>query len=268
MRLTVTRDDLARGLVEERVGAVVDALPLPPGTRHGVLVSVLEAVTNAIEHGTAPDAPTAGGPEGGTAKVEIEVTADRFVATVTDRGPGFDPAGCPDPRDPGRLLLPSGRGLLLMRHLMDSVDYAFPPDGGTTVTLRKAIPTAHPAGANPSPAEGEPPMAVTQRVSGGVTVLDVGGRITIGTGDVELREAVARALDDGAGKIVLNLEKVTTIDSSGIGELVSAYTRATDRGAKLALSNVPPKVLDVLHITQLITVFEVYDEESEAVAAL
>jgi anti-sigma B factor antagonist len=109
-------------------------------------------------------------------------------------------------------------------------------------------------------------MKIEKRNRDGVTVLDLGGKITIGKGDVALREAVQQTLESGAAKVLINLADVTTIDSSGVGELVSAFTTATNRGAKLKLANLPAKVNDILQITQLITVFEVYDSEDEALA--
>lgn len=108
-------------------------------------------------------------------------------------------------------------------------------------------------------------MKIEKRNRDGVTVLDLGGKITIGKGDVALREAVQQTLDSGAAKVLINLADVTTIDSSGVGELVSAFTTATNRGAKLKLANLPAKVNDILQITQLITVFEVFDSEDEAI---
>jgi anti-sigma B factor antagonist len=110
-------------------------------------------------------------------------------------------------------------------------------------------------------------MNVTKRQKGNVTILDLKGKITIGAGDIALRDAVQEALSSGSMNIILNLSTVTTIDSSGVGELVSSYTTATNRGAKLKLANIPAKVNDVLVITQLITVFDVYDTEDEAVAS-
>jgi anti-sigma B factor antagonist len=111
-------------------------------------------------------------------------------------------------------------------------------------------------------------MQISSRQVGDVKVLDAKGKITIGVGDIELRNAVTEALDAGTSKIVLNLRDVTVIDSSGVGELVSAYTRVTQRGGKLILANLPPKIQDILQITQLITIFEVYDSEDEAVRSL
>jgi anti-sigma B factor antagonist len=110
-------------------------------------------------------------------------------------------------------------------------------------------------------------MKIDKRERDGVTILDLEGKITIGKGDVALREAVQQLLADGVLKILIRLEKVTTIDSSGVGELVSAFTTVTNRGGKLKLVNLPPKVNDILQITQLITVFEVYDNEDEALAS-
>lgn len=108
-------------------------------------------------------------------------------------------------------------------------------------------------------------MKVNVRQREGVTILDLKGKITIGTGDIALRNAVQDAVNGGANKVVINLADVSTIDSSGVGELVSAYTTATNRGARLKLANLPPKITDVLTITQLITVFDVYDTEDDAV---
>jgi anti-sigma B factor antagonist len=108
-------------------------------------------------------------------------------------------------------------------------------------------------------------MKFSTRQNGDVTILDLNGRITIGSGEEALRNAMQEIINNGAKKILINMSGVTMIDSSGIGELVSAYTTATGRGAKLKLTNLPAKVSDILTITQLITVFDVYDSESEAI---
>jgi anti-sigma B factor antagonist len=110
-------------------------------------------------------------------------------------------------------------------------------------------------------------MNITQRQEQGVTILDVQGKITIGVGDVAVRDAVQTALASGSRDILLNLASVSTIDSAGVGELVSAYTTVTNRGGRLKLVNLPAKVNDILQITQLITVFEVHDDEREAIAS-
>lgn len=110
-------------------------------------------------------------------------------------------------------------------------------------------------------------MQISTRHREGVTILDLKGKITIGVGDVALREAIHDALDSGSKQILLNMANVSLMDSSGIGELVSAYTNSTNRGARLRICNLPAKIQDILQITQLITVFEVFDTEDEAVAS-
>lgn len=110
-------------------------------------------------------------------------------------------------------------------------------------------------------------MPISQRQRNDVTILDIKGKITIGAAEEALRDTVHQALGAGSQKLLLNLQGVTTIDSSGVGELVSSYTSATNRGAKIKLTNLPAKINDILTITQLITVFDVYDTEDEAVAS-
>ncbi|HEY2736794.1 MAG TPA: STAS domain-containing protein [Thermoanaerobaculia bacterium] len=110
-------------------------------------------------------------------------------------------------------------------------------------------------------------MEVKKRDKGGITILDLKGKITIGAGEIALRNAVQDAINSGAKNIIINMSGVTTIDSSGVGELVSAYTTTMNRGAKLKLASLPNKVQDILVITQLITVFDVFDTEDEAVAS-
>ncbi len=107
-------------------------------------------------------------------------------------------------------------------------------------------------------------MKVDVRHQDGVTIIAPKGKITIGVGDVALRDSVTESLTAGATKIVIDLQGVSTIDSSGGGELVSAYTTVTNRGGKLKLCSLPSKVADILQLTQLITVFEVFDDEQEA----
>jgi anti-sigma B factor antagonist len=101
----------------------------------------------------------------------------------------------------------------------------------------------------------------------GVSILDLKGKITIGSGDVQLRETINKLVDSGKKNILINMQEVTTIDSSGIGELVGCYTSVTNKGGKLKLLHLPPKISDVLTVTQLITVFDVYESESEAISS-
>ena len=107
-------------------------------------------------------------------------------------------------------------------------------------------------------------VKLNTRTVGGVTVLDLAGRITLGEGSSTMRDALKDVLAKGEKKILLNLSEVSYIDSSGIGELVSAFTTVTNQGGQLKLNGLNKRVKDLLQITKLYTVFEVFDEESTA----
>lgn len=110
-------------------------------------------------------------------------------------------------------------------------------------------------------------LEIRERVVGEVTVLELIGKITIGEGSVQLRDAVSHLLDTGRKKIILNLEGVTYVDSSGIGELVSRYTTTKNQGGQLKLLKLTKKIKDLLMITKLLTVFEIYEDEEAALAS-
>jgi anti-sigma B factor antagonist len=108
-------------------------------------------------------------------------------------------------------------------------------------------------------------LKVSTRQVDGVSIVDCSGRITLGEGSVVLRETVKDLLSKGQKKILLNLGDVNYIDSSGIGELVSAYTTVKNQGGELKLLKLTKKVHDLLQITKLYTVFDVKDDEAAAV---
>ena len=110
-------------------------------------------------------------------------------------------------------------------------------------------------------------LSVASRESNGVTVLDLKGRITLGEGSVQVRDAIRGLVGKGRKSVLLNLGDVSYIDSSGLGELVGAYTSAKNQGAALKLLKLTQKVHDLLQLTKLYTVFDVYDDETQAVAS-
>jgi anti-sigma B factor antagonist len=110
-------------------------------------------------------------------------------------------------------------------------------------------------------------MKLKTRQVDGITILDCSGRITLGEGSVQLRDSVRDLLSKGSKQILLNLGDVTYIDSSGIGELVSAFTTVRNQGGDLKLLNLTKKIHDLLQITKLYTVFDVKDDEASAVAS-
>ena len=110
-------------------------------------------------------------------------------------------------------------------------------------------------------------MKASTRQVDGITIIDLSGRITLGEGSVVLRDTIRDSVGQGVKKILLNLGDVTYIDSSGIGELVSAYTTVRNQGGELKLLNLTKKVHDLLQITKLYTVFDVKDDEASAISS-
>ncbi len=110
-------------------------------------------------------------------------------------------------------------------------------------------------------------ITITERQAGDVTILDLDGKVTIGEGSVALRSTIRRVLGEGKTKLILNLGRVGYIDSSGIGELVSSFTAVRKEGGTLKLLNLTEKIQDLLAITKLLTVFDVFEDEASALAS-
>lgn len=110
-------------------------------------------------------------------------------------------------------------------------------------------------------------MKIVERQVEDVVILDLHGKILIGEGDDVLRDAVTKLADSGKTKILLNLAEVPYVDSAGLGEIVRTYTTVSRKGGKLKLLNLTKKIEDLLSITKLLTVFETYDSEDEAVSS-
>jgi anti-sigma B factor antagonist len=110
-------------------------------------------------------------------------------------------------------------------------------------------------------------MKASTRQVDGITIVDLSGRITLGEGSVVLRDTIRDVVAAGNKRILLNLGDVTYIDSSGIGELVSSFTSVRNQGGELKLLNLTKKVHDLLQITKLYTVFDIKDDEAQAVAS-
>jgi anti-sigma B factor antagonist len=107
-------------------------------------------------------------------------------------------------------------------------------------------------------------MQIEERIIEGVTVLDLKGKMTLGEGDELLKDKINSLMNQGRGKILLNLEGVPYIDSAGLGEIVRTYTTVSRQGGTMKLVNLTKRITDLLAITKLLTVFETYDNESEA----
>jgi anti-sigma B factor antagonist len=108
-------------------------------------------------------------------------------------------------------------------------------------------------------------MEIVERTVNDVTVLDLKGKMTLGEGDELLKDKINSLLADGKKKLVLNLEGVPYIDSAGLGEIVRTFTTVSRQGGKLKLLNLTKRIEDLLSITKLLTVFDTFDSEAEAI---
>ncbi len=108
-------------------------------------------------------------------------------------------------------------------------------------------------------------MNITERKSGNVTILDVEGKILLGEGDVQLKRKIDELIERKETKLLLNLANVPYMDSGGLGEIVRSYTTVKRAGGELKLLNATKRISDLLTITKLITVFEIFDNEADAV---
>jgi anti-sigma B factor antagonist len=108
-------------------------------------------------------------------------------------------------------------------------------------------------------------MQIEERTIGDVVVLDLKGKVTLGQGDELLKDKVNSLVNQGHRKIVLNLADVPYVDSAGLGEIVRTYTTVSRQGGSMKLLNLTKRITDLLSITKLLTVFETFDVESDAV---
>lgn len=108
-------------------------------------------------------------------------------------------------------------------------------------------------------------LSITQRQVDGTSIVDLDGKILIGETNRQLHEAIYELIALGKNRVILNLDKVTSIDSSGLGEIVASFSTLAKAGGTLKLINMPERVTDIMTVTKLYTVFDVYESETEAV---
>lgn len=110
-------------------------------------------------------------------------------------------------------------------------------------------------------------LTITKRQADGVTIVDLAGKIALGETNQQLHESIRQIVQDGNKNVVLNLTNVSMIDSSGLGELVGSYATLEKNGGTLKLANIPERLLELMTITKLYTVFDIFGSEAEAVAS-
>ena len=215
-----------------------------------IALAVRECVVNAVIHGNRKLARK-------KVHVEAELSRGGVQICIRDEGTGFDPRTVPDPRRPENLLRETGRGILMMHALMDRVSIRRADSNGMEVRMVKLL-------CKSSEEEHKMSLKVTTRQADGVTILDLSGRIILGEPTALLRDTFQDLVTRGQKKVLLNLADVNYIDSSGLGALVSGFTTLTNQQGQLKLLHLTKKVQDLLQITKLLTVFEVFEDEPAA----
>ena len=132
-------------------------------------------------------------------------------------------------------------------------------------TVQSTLGIGGTAGGHARGAQGTSGMKITTRSRDGVAILEPEGRIIVGAGDRTLFDRVVETVEESSSNILINLENVPMIDSSGIGQLLAARNTVASRGGSVKLLRLPPRVQDLLQVTRLLAVFEVFDDEEEAV---
>lgn len=110
-------------------------------------------------------------------------------------------------------------------------------------------------------------LSISTRQSGNITIVDLGGKIALGESNRALHDAIRELIDNGQKNILLNVANVTVIDSSGLGELVASYASVERSGGSLKLTNLSDRFIELITITKLYTVFDVFDNEADALAS-
>ncbi len=215
-----------------------------------VAMAVRESVINAVLHGNRSQLRK-------KVFLRAELNRGALQVSVRDEGKGFDPRSIPDPCRPENLMKESGRGILMMQALMDQVTIRRAASRATEVRMVKFLPKV-------GEEEHTMSLKVNTRQVDGVTIVDLEGRIVLGEATAMLRETLQALVARGQKRVLLNLAGIHYVDSSGLGALVSGFTSVTGQQGQLKLLHLTTKVHDLLQITKLLTVFDVYEDENAA----
>ena len=217
-----------------------------------ISLAVRECAANAVVHGNCCDLHK-------KVLVTAAMKGVKLVISIQDEGAGFDTKRVPDPLRPENVFSEHGRGLFLMKSLMDDVKTRRLATRGMKITMTKYHSEVT------FKEEAKMALTVTSRTLSGVTVLDLNGRLILGEETANLRDNLKSLVSTGQKKILLNMEGVSYIDSSGLGALVGGYTSVAAMQGQLKLMKLSKKAKDLLQITKLLTVFEVFDDEEAAI---
>jgi anti-sigma B factor antagonist len=242
----LTRSEVDARLVGQELGAMVGGV-VGMGVVAATALLAVPGLGEVIAVGFGASAIVLGALAGSAANRK-----DRAANDGTSSQPGED-AGSEDAKF-FREVLQAGRNLIIVR--TESQEIA---TKATAILDRLGLGIQ---GAAPQK------MRTATREVGDVTIVDVSGRITVGEGNVALREIVRQVLENGRNKILLNLQEVSYVDSSGLGELIKAYTTVQNRGGHLALLDPSKQVRDLLRLTRLASIFKIETDEAGAIQSM
>jgi serine/threonine-protein kinase RsbW len=236
-------------LIPDFISAAIEKLyhlPLDEHVIFQIKLSLQEAVVNAVKHGNKlnPDL---------FVQVVIEAEKSSVTIRVTDQGTGFDVKKVPNPTRPENIIKLQGRGIFLIRNLMDDVRFL---DGGRTIKMIKNLKR-----------ERRVKMQMQLEKVNEVTVVVLEGEINV-TNSNELRNQFIKITQTGCKKVVVDFVKVTFIDSSGLATLIEMFQRLEGSAGKLRLCNVNKKIRGIFEITKVHKLISIFDSREDALKDL
>lgn len=221
-------------------------LPLDEYTIFNIKLALQESVVNAVEHGNKMNGDL-------LVRVDIMTEPGRVTIQVTDQGSGFDYKKIPNPTKPENIEKLKGRGIFLIRHVMNKIEFA---DNGRTIRMSKYLKK-----------ERRAKVQIQIEKINDVVILTLDGEVNI-TSSIKLREVFIKLPKEGANKVVVDFEKVTFIDSSGLATFIEMVQRLKEINGKIVLCNVNKKIRGLFEITKVHKLIEMHENREAAIKAL
>ena len=238
-RLELT-PDLISSLVEK-----LYHLPLDEYMIFNIKLALQEAVINAVEHGNKMQTDL-------LVQVDIEADGKQLIIQVSDQGNGFDYKTIPNPTEPQNLEKLRGRGIFLIQHVMDKIEFS---NKGRTIRMIKYLKEGR-----------RVKMQTGVEKIDGVAILTLEGEINV-TNSVKLREVLIKITKEGLNKILVDFEKVAFIDSSGLAVLIEVVKLLKEKNGKLVLCNVNKKIRGIFEITKVYKLIDIHENRQTALEA-
>lgn len=235
-------------LVPDFISSLVEKLyhlPLDEYTVFNIKLALQEAVMNAAEHGNKMHSDL-------LVRVDIAADNQRLVIQVTNQGKGFDYKTLPNPTKPENIEKLRGRGIFLIRHAMNKIEFV---NKGRTIRMIKYLKKRPRAKM----------LAQVEKINA-VTVLALDGEINV-TNSMKLREVLIKITKEGLNKVLVDFAKVAFIDSSGLAVLIEMFQLLKEKGGKLVLCNVNKKIRGIFEITKVHKLIAIYENREAALRA-